>query len=164
MPGLNKAMLIGNLGRDPEMRYTQDGTAVASFSIATSREWKDKNSGEKRQQTEWHRVVAFAGLAEVCGKYLNKGSQVYIEGRLQTREWQDKEGNRRFTTEVVAMDMVMLGSRGGGSAYTEAPPPDSVPPDIQSGSSTSYQDERSAGSGSDSGSGGQDVDDDDIPF
>lgn len=116
MAGVNKVMLIGNLGRDPEIRYTPDGTAVASFSIATSREWNDRSTGEKKKQTEWHRIVAFRRLAEICGEYLSKGSQVYIEGHLQTRDWDDKEGNKRYTTEIVANQMQMLGSRASANA------------------------------------------------
>jgi single-strand DNA-binding protein len=111
MAGINKAILIGNLGADPEVRYTPDGTAVANFNIATSDQWKDKDSGELKKRTEWHRIVAFARLGEICGEYLSKGKQVYIEGRIQTREWQDKDGNRRFTTEIVASQMQMLGTR-----------------------------------------------------
>ena len=116
MAGINKVILVGNLGRDPEIRYFQDGTAVANFTIATSESWTDKQSGEKKERTEWHRIVAFRRLAEICGEYLSKGKQVYIEGKLQTREWEDKEGNRRWTTEIVAQTMQMLGARDGGSA------------------------------------------------
>ena len=116
MAGLNKVTLIGNLGRDPEVRYTPDGTAVANFSIATSEEWTDKTSGEKKERTEWHRVVVFRRLAEICGEYLSKGRQVYIEGKLQTREWQDKDGNKRSTTEIVASQMLMLGPRGSNQS------------------------------------------------
>lgn len=112
MAGVNKAIIIGNLGRDPEMRYTPDGSAVANFSIATSEDWTDKNSGEKKSRTEWHKIVAFRRLAEICGQYLAKGSKVYIEGRIQTREWEDKDGNRRWTTEIVANQMQMLDSKG----------------------------------------------------
>ncbi|MFH1241949.1 MAG: single-stranded DNA-binding protein [Pseudomonadota bacterium] len=112
MAGVNKVILIGRLGRDPEVRYTPNGAAVANFSIATSEEWKDKNTGEKQERTEWHRIVAFGRLGEICGEYLHKGSQVYIEGRLQTRAWEDKEGNKRSTTEIVALGMQMLGSAG----------------------------------------------------
>jgi single-strand DNA-binding protein len=111
MAGINKAILIGNLGADPEVRYMQDGTAVASFNIATSEAWKDKASGEKREKTEWHRIVAFRRLGEICGEYLSKGKQVYIEGRIQTRQWEDKEGIKRYTTEIVASQMQMLGSK-----------------------------------------------------
>ena len=128
---LNKTMLIGRLGRDPEVRYTQDGRAVANFTIATSFDWNDKNSGEKREQTEWHRIVAFGKLGEICGQYLSKGKQVFIEGRLQTREWQDKEGNRRFTTEIVATDMQMLGTKDSDSSRAHenklAPPEPNMP-------------------------------------
>jgi single-strand DNA-binding protein len=109
---VNKVILVGNLGRDPEIRYTPSGTAVANFSIATSERWKDKNSGEMQERTEWHRIVAWGRLGEICGEYLNKGKQVYIEGRLQTRSW-EKDGVTRYTTEVVAAEMKMLGGRGG---------------------------------------------------
>ena len=114
--GVNKAILIGHLGRDPEVRYSPSGAAVANVSIATTESWKDKQSGEQQERTEWHRVVFFGRLAEIVGEYLKKGSQVYVEGRLQTRKWQDKDGNDRYTTEVVAADMQMLGGRGGGGA------------------------------------------------
>ena len=105
MAGINKVILIGNLGNDPEVRYTPSGDAVANFSIATSEEWKDKNSGEKKERTEWHRIVAWRRLGEICGEYLSKGSKVYIEGRLQTRKWEDRDGNSRYTTEIVAREM-----------------------------------------------------------
>ena len=108
MAGVNKIILIGRLGRDPEVRYTPSGLGVANFSIATSEEWKDKATGEKKERTEWHRIVAFGKLGEICGEYLSKGKQVYIEGRIQTREWEDKEGNKRYTTEIVASQMQML--------------------------------------------------------
>lgn len=114
MRGVNKAIIVGNLGRDPEIRYTQDGRAIANFSVATSESWTDKASGERQERTEWHRIVAFGRLAEIIGQYLSKGRQVYIEGRIQTREWEDKEGNRRWTTEIVANEMQMLGGRGQG--------------------------------------------------
>ena len=119
MAGINKVILIGRLGRDPEVRYTPDGTAVANFSIATSEEWKDKGSGEKKERTEWHRIVAWRRLGEICGEYLSKGRQVYIEGKLQTREWEDQEGNKRWTTEIVARDMQMLGSRDQTESFSE---------------------------------------------
>ena len=117
MSGVNKAIVVGRLGRDPEVRYTPDGTAVANFSVATSEEWKDKATGEKRERTEWHRIVAFRRLGEICGEYLSKGRQVYIEGRIQTRDWEDKDGIKRYSTEIVASQMQMLGSRDdfGGS-------------------------------------------------
>jgi single-strand DNA-binding protein len=114
MASVNKVILIGNLGKDPETRYLPSGEALTSFSIATSETWKDKASGEKKEATEWHRISAFGKLAEICGEYLRKGSQVYIEGSLRTRKWQDKEGQDRYTTEIRADQMRMLGSRGGG--------------------------------------------------
>jgi single-strand DNA-binding protein len=111
--GLNKVMIIGNLGRDPEVKYLPSGQAVANFSVATSRAWTDKD-GKKEERTEWHRVVSFGKLAEICGEYLSKGRQVYIEGRLQTRDW-EKDGQKHYTTEIVASDVVFLGSRGEAS-------------------------------------------------
>ncbi len=120
---INKAILIGRLGGDPEVRYTQSGTAVANFTMATSEKWKDKE-GNPQEQTEWHRIVAFARLGEICGEYLSKGSLIYIEGRIQTRQWEDKDGNKRYTTEIVAREMKMLDTRGGqSSAGGEEPPP-----------------------------------------
>jgi len=116
--GLNKAILIGNLGRDPEVRYTPSGVAVANFSIATSETWTNKE-GEKETRTEWHRIVAFGKLGEICGEYLAKGKQVYVEGRIQTRDWEDQNGVKRYTTEIVASQMIMLGSRD--SEYTHKP-------------------------------------------
>ena len=112
MAGVNKVILIGRLGRDPEIRYTPSGAAVANFSIATSEEWTDRESGQKQERTEWHRIVAWRRLGEICGEYLHKGSQIYIEGRLQTRAWEDRDGNKRYTTEVVAQNMQMLGPAG----------------------------------------------------
>lgn len=128
--GINKVILVGNLGRDPEVRYTQDGRAICNFTMATTETWKDKQSGERREKTEWHRVVVFGKLAEICGEYLSKGRQVYVEGKLQTRKWQDKEGVDRYTTEVVidiSGTMQMLGTRdnagggggGGGGGYRQ---------------------------------------------
>lgn len=111
--GVNKVTLIGNLGADPEVRYTANGSAVANIRLATAESWRDKESGEQQERTEWHRVVFFSRLAEIVGEYLKKGSQVYIEGRLQTRKWQDRDGNDRYTTEIVANEMQMLGGRGG---------------------------------------------------
>jgi single-strand DNA-binding protein len=143
MAGINKAILIGRLGSDPEVRYTPSGVAVANFSIATSEEWKDKDSGEKKERTEWHRIVAWRKLGEICGEYLSKGRQVYIEGRIQTRDWEDKDGNKRYTTEIVANDVQFLGGRDAGSGGKAA-----------NGASTSdYQ-----------GSPLQAPEDDDIPF
>ena len=113
--GVNKCIFIGNLGADPETRYTPSGTAITNIRIAVSETWKDRNSGEQQERTEWVRVAAFNRLAEIMGEYLQKGSQVYIEGRMQTRKWQDDQGNDRYSTEIVCNDMQMLGSRGGGS-------------------------------------------------
>jgi single-strand DNA-binding protein len=111
--GINKVILIGHLGQDPEVKYMPSGSAVANISLATTESWKDKTTGEKQDRTEWHRVVFFARLAEIAGEYLRKGSQVYVEGRLQTRKWQDKNGQDKYTTEIVANEMQMLGGRGG---------------------------------------------------
>ncbi|MCF8036203.1 MAG: single-stranded DNA-binding protein [Desulfobacteraceae bacterium] len=148
--GVNKVILIGNLGRDPEIRYTQDGNAVANFTLATSMEWRDKASGEKREKTEWHRIVAFRKLGEICGEYLSKGKQVYIEGRLQTRSW-EQDGVTKYMTEVVASEMQMLGGKGaaggGGGGYNAG-----------GGFSDEPQPQPAPG-----GSGGGDTDDD-IPF
>lgn len=119
MASVNKVILIGNLGRDPEVRYTPSGAAVCNVTLATSRQWKDKNSGEKQEETEWHRVVFYDRLAEIAGEYLKKGRPVYVEGRLKTRKWQDKDGVEKYTTEIVAEQMQLLGSRegmGGGDA------------------------------------------------
>lgn len=135
MAGVNKVILIGRLGAEPEVRYTPGGAAVANFRIATSEEWKDKETGEKQERTEWHRIVAWRRLGEICGEYLHKGSQVYIEGRLQTREWEDRDGNKRFTTEVVAANMQMLGrpeKEGRAESLEETYPveePVSIPDD-----------------------------------
>jgi len=109
--GINKVILIGNLGQDPEVRYTPASTAVCNFSVATSEQWKDKQTGEQQEKTEWHRIVVFNRLAEVCGEYLKKGSKVYIEGRLQTRKWQGQDGQDRYTTEIIANEMQFLDSR-----------------------------------------------------
>jgi single-strand DNA-binding protein len=115
--GVNKVILVGNLGKDPEVRYMPSGGAVANVTLATSEQWKDKQSGEQKERTEWHNVVFYQRLAEIVGEYLKKGSQIYVEGSLRTRKWQDKSGNDRYTTEIVASDMQMLGGRGGsGSA------------------------------------------------
>jgi single-strand DNA-binding protein len=127
--GINKVILIGNLGNDPETRYTQSGAAVTNISLATSDSWKDKQTGQPQERTEWHRIVFFNRLAEIAGEYLRKGSKVYIEGSLRTRKWQDQSGQDRYTTEIVASEMQMLDSRGGGqsSPYPDqdydAPPP-----------------------------------------
>lgn len=112
--GINKVILVGNLGKDPEVRYSPNGNAVANITLATSEQWKDRNSGEQQEKTEWHRVVFFNRLAEIVGEYLKKGSQVYVEGKLQTRKWQGQDGQDRYTTEIVASEMQMLGGRQGG--------------------------------------------------
>ncbi len=128
--GINKVILVGNLGKDPEMKYTASGGAIANLTIATSESWNDKQTGEKVEKTEWHRVVAFQRLAEIMGEYLKKGSQVYIEGKLQTRKWQGQDGQDKYTTEIVANDMQMLGGRpgdagaqqqAGGGGFRKAP-------------------------------------------
>lgn len=120
---VNKAIIIGNLGADPEIRYTQSGTQVASFTVATTERWRGQD-GQMQESTEWHRIVAWAKLAEICGEYLHKGSRVYIEGKIQTRKWQDQSGNDRYTTEIVAREMKMLsprgGSEGGGDMYGDS--------------------------------------------
>jgi len=123
MASVNKVILVGNLGRDPETRYSPEGSAITHVSIATTDRWKDKNSGEMKEVTEWHRVVFFNRLAEIAGEYLKKGRPVYVEGRLRTRKWTDKDGNEKYTTEVVADQMQMLGSReGAGSTMDDDEP------------------------------------------
>jgi single-strand DNA-binding protein len=114
MASVNKVTLIGNLGRDPEVRYAPSGSAICNVTIATSRNWKDKTSGERQEETEWHRVVFYDRLAEIAGEYLKKGKSVYIEGRLKTRKWTDKDGVEKYTTEIIANEMTMLGGRDGG--------------------------------------------------
>ena len=147
---LNKAMIIGNLGVDPEIRYTQSGTPVANLRIATNEVWTDKNS-QRQERTEWHRVVVFGRTAENCGKYLTKGRQVFVEGRIQTKEWEDRDGNKRYTTEIVASNITFLsggsGGGGGGGGY-DGP---------------SYSDSDMGPTGSESNFD-QSFDDDDIPF
>ena len=155
--GVNKAIIVGNLGRDPEVRYTANGSAVAKVPVAPSESWKDKQSGERQERTEWHRVVFFGRLAEIAEEYLKKGSQVYIEGSIRTQKWQDKEsGQDRYTTEIVARDMQMLGSRGveasgaSGAGFSGA---------ARSATASS------ATASSGGGASGRDPDlDDDIPF
>ncbi len=143
--GINKVILIGNLGADPETRHTAGGNAVTNVRIATSESWRDKQSGEQQERTEWHRVVMFGKLGEIAGEYLRKGSKVYIEGRLQTRKWQGQDGQDRWTTEIVANDMQMLDSRGGSEPLEDRP--------------GNY----SGGSDSSGSSGGGNLEDD-IPF
>ena len=137
MASVNKVIIIGNLGRDPEVRYTPNGSAVCNIGVATTRQWKSKDSGDKVEETEWHRVVFYDKLAEIAGEYLKKGRSVYVEGRLKTRKWQDKDGAEKYTTEIIAEEMKMLGGRegmGGGaddggpsSGYGERPQPASRP-------------------------------------
>ncbi len=117
--GINKVILVGNLGADPETRYMPSGSAVTNIRVATSESWKDKQTGDQQERTEWHNVAMFNRLAEIAAEYLRKGSQVYIEGKLRTRKWQDKQGNDRYTTEIVANEMQMLGGRGGGAGAPE---------------------------------------------
>lgn len=116
MASVNKVILVGNLGRDPEVRYSADGNAICNVSIATTSNWKDKGTGERREETEWHRVVMYNRLAEIAGEYLRKGRPIYVEGRLRTRKWQNKEGQDQYTTEVIADQMQMLGGRDGGGS------------------------------------------------
>ena len=153
--GINKVILIGNLGADPEVRYSPNGAAVTNIRMATSEQWRDKQTGEQQERTEWHRVVFFGKLAEIAGEYLRKGSKVYIEGRLQTRKWQGQDGQDRFTTEVVANDMQMLDGRGGGDA----------PAASYGGSAGSSSSGRSRGGDAESPPRSEPEDfDDDIPF
>ena len=152
MASVNKVILIGNLGRDPEVRYTPSGAAICNVTIATSRQWKAKDSGEKMEETEWHRIVFYDRLAEIAGEYLKKGRPVYVEGRLKTRKWQDKDGVEKYTTEIIAEQMQLLGSRegmgggaddggaGGGSRPAPAQRPAAGRPAPASKSSTGFED------------------------
>jgi len=151
--GINKVILIGNLGADPETRAMPSGSTVANLRIATSESWRDKQTGEQQERTEWHRVALFGRLAEIAAEYLRKGSQVYIEGSLRTRKWQDKQGNERYSTEVVGNEMQMLGGRGGGGA-----PPAAEGGGARSGAAAPAYSEESGG-----GSRSEEFDDD-IPF
>ena len=158
--GVNKVILVGNLGADPETRYTASGSAVTNIRLATTDSWRDRQSGELQERTEWHRVVFFSRLAEIAAEYLRKGSQCYIEGRIQTRKWQGQDGQDRYTTEIVASDMQMVGSRGG-SGGGGAPPPRGRDED----SSSAWPAGGSAGSPPAAPrSGPPDDFDDDIPF
>ena len=145
--GINKVILVGNLGAEPETKYGPSGDAITNLRIATSESWTDKNTGQKQERTEWHRVVVFKKLAEIAAEYLRKGSQVYIEGSLRTRKWQDKEGRDQYTTEIVANDMTMLGGKGGG----DAPAPE-------------RRQERKPAAAAPAAGGFDDGGDDDIPF
>ena len=151
---VNKVILVGRLGRDPETRYTGSGQAVANFTLATDSTYKDR-AGERQKRTEWHRIVAWGKLAEICQQYLKKGSQVYIEGRLQTREWEDKSGQKRTTTEIVASDMRMLGSRADSAAAGAG---------VGAASGTSRAPEYEAPAPDDAGSQESNISDEDIPF
>lgn len=136
MASVNKVILVGNLGADPDVRYMASGEAVANVRLATTDSFKDKNSGEKREVTEWHRVVFYRGLADIVGKYLKKGSSVYVEGRIKTRKWNDKDGQERYTTEIEATEMQMLGGRPGGtsdSGSSAKKPASSTPPNDAGG-------------------------------
>ncbi len=139
MAGVNKAIIVGNLGNDPEIRYSANGNAIASISVATSDRWKDKTTGEQQEKTEWHRVKLFGRLAELAGEYLKKGSQVYIEGRIQTSKYQDKDGNDRWSTEIVARDMTFLGGRSGAGDSQGGPPASS--PQRDSGPTGDFDDD-----------------------
>lgn len=162
--GVNKVMLIGNLGADPEVRYTAGGAAVANVTLATAESWRDKESGEQQERTEWHRIVFFSRLAEIVGEYLKKGSQVYVEGRLQTRKWQDRDGNDRYTTEIVANEMQMLGSRGGGGSSSGGPSSGGFSNEGQSGGARSSSSANTNQSSSPQQEPPMDDFDDDIPF
>ena len=129
MAGVNKVIIVGRLGKDPELTYTPGGAAVCKFSVATSEDWKDKDTGEKQERTEWHRIVAWRRLGEVCGEFLHKGKEVYIEGKLQTRSWDDRDGNKRYMTEIVASSMQMLGSSKPDAGSRTDAQPDNVPDD-----------------------------------
>jgi single-strand DNA-binding protein len=158
--GINKVILIGNLGADPETRAMPSGTTVANLRVATSESWRDKQTGEQQERTEWHRVALFGRLAEIAGEYLRKGSQVYIEGSLRTRKWQDKQGNERYSTEIVGNELQMLGGRGGAGASAGA---SGSPAGAGAGntSAPSYAEESAGGGGG--GSRSEEFDDD-IPF
>jgi single-strand DNA-binding protein len=159
--GVNKVILIGNLGADPETRAMPSGTTVANLRVATSESWRDKQTGEQQERTEWHRVAFFGRLAEVAGEYLRKGSQVYIEGSLRTRKWQDKQGNERYSTEIVGNDLQMLGGRGGAGSAAAGAESSGRGASVGAGTA-SYAEEAGAGGG---GGGGRSEEfDDDIPF
>lgn len=163
MASVNKVILIGNLGRDPETRYAPSGDAICNITIATSETWKDKNTGEKKEQTEWHRVVFFGRLAEIAAQYLRKGSPVYVEGRLQTRKWQDKDGQDRYTTEIRADEMKMLGSRQGAGDQSGGRQYDAGGYDAAPSSRPAPQQQAPKGPAKTTGGGFGDFDDD-IPF
>ena len=132
MSSVNKALIIGNLGQDPEIKYTQSGSPVANLSVATSERWKDKSTGDQKEKTEWHRVVVFGRLAEIAEQYLKKGSKVFIEGKIQTRDWEDSEGRKRYTTEVVAREMTMLDSKFSADSNSDSDSSDTTPKETAS--------------------------------
>ena len=158
--GVNKVILIGNLGADPETRYTASGSAVTNIRLATTDSWRDRQSGERQERTEWHRVVFFSRLAEVAAEYLRKGSQCYIEGQIRTNKWQGQDGQDRYTTEIIANEMQMLGSRGGGGGGA----PQSRRREEDSGSAWPGGGQRGSAPAAPSGGGPPDDFDDDIPF
>lgn len=166
--GINKVILVGTLGRDPEVKYMPSGGAITNVSIATSEQWKDKQSGEKKEITEWHRVVFFNRLAEIAGEYLRKGQQVYIEGKLRTRKWQGQDGQDRYTTEIVADDMQMLGGRQGGGmsagSFEESPAPARNTGNNGGGYGNSGYANTPASGGNNQADRGFEDFDDDIPF
>jgi single-strand DNA-binding protein len=159
--GINKVILIGNLGSDPEVRYMPNGNAVTTVSIATSESWKDKQTGESQEKTEWHRTVFFSRLAEIAGEYLRKGSKVYVEGRLQTRKWQDQSGQERYTTEIIVSDMQMLDGRGSSAQQTDT---SSMPPAQHDNASYASSGTTSPSKSSPTAAATADNFDDDIPF
>lgn len=165
MASVNKVIIVGHLGRDPEIRYSPEGMAICNLSVATSSQWKDKQTGEAREETEWHRVVMYKRLAEIAGEYLKKGRAIYIEGRLKTRKWQDKEtGADRYSTEVLADQMQMLGGRDGdNSGGHAADAPDAVPASRRGRPANEYQRTRD-GNQAPASTGGVGDMDDDIPF
>jgi single-strand DNA-binding protein len=162
--GINKVIIIGHLGADPETRAMPSGSSVANLRIATTESWKDRTSGEQQERTEWHRVALFGRLAEIAGEYLRKGSQVYIEGSLRTRKWQDKQGNERYSTEIVANDMQMMGGRGGGGGGGGPPGGGGAGGGGGGGESSRERHEYGEPSGGAPNHGGGDEFDDDIPF
>ncbi|CAK7055805.1 single-stranded DNA-binding protein [Saezia sanguinis] len=163
MASVNKVILIGNLGRDPEIRYAASGSAICNLTLATSRQWKDRNTGERQEETEWHRVVLYDRLAEIAGEYLKKGSSCYIEGRLRTRKWQDKEGMDRYTTEIIAESMKLLGGRGDGGGSGGGSYDGGYAPRAAQQPASKPAPARQPASSANEGSGFDDMDDD-IPF
>lgn len=161
MASVNKVIVLGNCGKDPETRYMPEGGAITNVSIATTYRWKDRATGESKEETEWHRVAFFGRLGEIAGEYLKKGSPVYVEGRLRTRKWQDKEGHERYSTEIVAEQMQLLGSRGAGAGGSDMPPREGEGPAPGMGSTGSRP---AAKSGAGKPAGSVANMDDDIPF